>query len=86
MTVYVFLGWFGTIVYLIAYALLSMNILNGQKPTYHLLNVIGALGLVINGIPMNDYPSIALNGVWGLIALITVLRLRKKKTIDDVSS
>ncbi|WP_440879983.1 CBU_0592 family membrane protein [Tenacibaculum sp. C7A-26P2] len=79
MYFYSIIGWFGAIIYLIAYALLSLNRLKSDKPTYHVLNILGACALIVNGIPRNDFPAIFLNAAWGLIAVIATLKTKQKK-------
>ncbi|CAM1365423.1 CBU_0592 family membrane protein [Tenacibaculum xiamenense] len=74
MSIYAIIGWSGAIIYLVAYALLSANKLRSDRPTYHLLNVLGAIALVINGIPTSDFPTIFLNAIWGVIALLATYK------------
>ncbi|SED22813.1 hypothetical protein SAMN04489761_4696 [Tenacibaculum sp. MAR_2009_124] len=74
MSIYTIIGWSGAVIYLLAYALLSMNKLKSDKPTYHILNILGAIALVINGIPTNDFPTIFLNAIWGIIALFATYK------------
>ncbi len=42
---YPVLGWVGTLAYLLGYFLLSINKINARQMIYHMLNVVGALGL-----------------------------------------
>ncbi|WP_071585714.1 CBU_0592 family membrane protein [Ochrovirga pacifica] len=71
-------GWIGVFVFIIAYLLLSLNVLSAQKTTYHWLNVLGAACLVFNSTVTKDVPSVAVNTLWGIIALCTCLNLRIK--------
>jgi hypothetical protein len=61
-------GWAGTLSYLIAYSLLSFNKLKASQPLYHMLNILGALGLTYNALVLKDYPNIIVNVVWAMIA------------------
>ncbi len=74
-----FLGWTGSIAYLLAYLLLSINRLKADQRLYHLLNVVGAVGLVGHALFLNDYPNLAVNVAWGLIGLTTIVLLTRKK-------
>jgi hypothetical protein len=74
------LGWIGSFSYLFAYLLLSLNKLKSNQPLYHALNIIGALGLIINAVRIQDYPNVIVNGFWGLIALMAILLIGRKKT------
>lgn len=69
-------GWAGALLILIAYALLSAGYLHGRSRAYQLLNLLGALGFIINSGWNGAWPSAALNAVWVVIATVTLLRLR----------
>lgn len=62
------IGWLGTISYLVAYLLLSMNKMKATKLPYQMLNLIGALGLIIHSGYLKDYPNITVNIAWAVIA------------------
>lgn len=74
------LGWIGSFSYLLAYLLLSLNKLKSTQPLYHALNIIGALGLTINAVTIQDYPNVIVNVFWGLIAFMAILLIGRKKT------
>jgi hypothetical protein len=61
-------GWAGTFSYLIAYSLLTFNRLKASRPLYHILNILGALGLTYNAFVLKDYPNIIVNVAWAMIA------------------
>jgi|KBSMisStaDraftv2_1062788.scaffolds.fasta_scaffold598675_2 hypothetical protein len=65
-------GWIGTASYLVAYLLLSMGKLRADKKLYHLLNILGAIGLTYNAVSLRDFPNVVVNIVWALIALWAV--------------
>lgn len=72
---YAIIGWLGVFVFVLSYLLLSLDILSSKKTTYHWLNVIGSILLVFNGFAFKDYPSITVNAIWGIIALLTIVKL-----------
>ena len=72
------IGWLGTLAYIIAYLLLSIGKLKAEQKTYHLLNILGALGLIVNAIHLNDYPNIIVNAVWFAIGFIGLIFIIKK--------
>jgi lipid-A-disaccharide synthase-like uncharacterized protein len=72
-------GWVGTGFYLLAYLLVSFNKVKANKPAYHLLNVLGALGLIIHAVYMNDGPNLICNLAWLSIALIAIAAITLKK-------
>jgi hypothetical protein len=72
-------GWTGTLSYLLAYLLLSTNKLKVNQQVYHLLNIIGALGLTYNALTLNDYPNIIVNVSWALIAGWAIYNIQQTK-------
>jgi hypothetical protein len=76
---YPILGWVGTLAYLLGYFLLSINKINARQMIYHMLNVVGALGLTANALHYADLPNVVVNLVWGLIAISALVVLSRKK-------
>ncbi|WP_417443789.1 CBU_0592 family membrane protein [Joostella sp.] len=68
-------GWIGALFFIIAYFLLSINKLSAKNKTYHFLNIIGAICLVINGIYLSDFPNVVVNLIWGIIAIYAIIKL-----------
>ena len=54
------IGWIGATLIVGAYALLSAGKLEGDSRTYHLMNIFGAVGFVVNSGWNGAYPSAAL--------------------------
>lgn len=54
-------GWVGTILILAAYALVTKR---GTGLIYHLLNIVGSAGLMINAIYYHAIPGVALDVAW----------------------
>lgn len=77
--IYPILGWIGTLSYLLAYFLLSINKLKANQVTYHVMNILGAIGLTANAIYYADLPNIVVNLAWGLIALVAIIALSRRK-------
>ena len=74
-------GWFGAVSILAAYGLLSFGRLPGHSRFYHLLNVLGAAGLIINSGWNAAYPSAALNLIWMAIGLYGIARSAKATSV-----
>ena len=75
------IGWTGAALILAAYALLSTGKLRAESITYHLMNIVGAAGFVINSGWNGALPSAAMNVVWigiGVYALQQKRRPRAK--------
>ena len=67
-------GWAGALAVLLAYALVSSERMSARSLNYQLLNVGGAVGLVINSAWNGAIPSAVVNLIWigiGVYALAT---------------
>jgi len=72
------LGWYGVAAILLAYVLVSFNIISAQSWQYQLLNFTGASGvLVISYMKQARQPAL-LNLVWAVIALAALIGLALK--------
>ena len=72
------IGWLGAAALLAAYGLVSSKRLDGDSMTYQLLNLIGAVFLIVNSTYYGAYPSTFVNVVWIGIAVVTILHVKKK--------
>ena len=68
-------GWFGLAALLIAYALVSFSFLQARSRSYQLLNLVGAAGIILVSLEKKVRPVVALNSVWGAIALYSLYAL-----------
>ena len=57
-------GWIGAILIVLAYGLLSAGKVASDSRLYQYMNIVGALGFVLNSGWNGAYPSAALNVVW----------------------
>ena len=74
--IYDIIGWIGMILVLIAYVLLSSDkIKNGIL--YQFLNLIAGIFMAIGLFPKNAWFSFTLQIIWAIIALITLLKIKK---------
>lgn len=71
------IGWIGAILFIISYFLLSKGKLKQSEVRYHLLNLVGAICLVINAIHFRDKANILVNVVWSSIAIMAIYNYRK---------
>lgn len=67
-------GWTGAVLVLLAYVLVSTGRLEGRSVAFQLLNLVGALGFIVNTGWHGAIPSMALNIVWSAMALYTLVR------------
>ena len=72
-------GWAGAALILFAYLLLSAGRLTGQSLIYRAMNIVGAVGFVINGWWHRAVPSAALNVLWLLIGAVASWRIISKR-------
>jgi len=68
------LGWLAAALILLAYALISSGKLQPRSTAYQLLNIGGAIGFIVNSGWNGAIPSAALNIVWLIIGLTTLVR------------
>lgn len=76
--IYEIIGWAGTLAILLAYSLVTLHRLESTSKQYQLLNLFGALGIIINSIIHNAIPSVGLNIVWMIIAAYGLVKTVKK--------
>ena len=75
------LGWIGAGALLSAYALVSAGRLSGRGLGFQVLNLVGAVGLLVNGVYHGAWPSAGLNTVWLVVGIVALTRLRPSPTI-----
>ena len=68
------LGWTGSILYLLAYALVSMKKTQGDSLLYQGINIFAGSLLVIYTLHLGAYATTGLNVVWVIIGLFTLGR------------
>ena len=68
------LGWTGSVLYLLAYALVSMKKAEGDSLLYQGLNIIAGVLLVVYTLSLGAYATTGLNAVWVAIGLSTLGR------------
>jgi hypothetical protein len=67
-------GWYGTAAIVLAYILVSFNILPAGGGAYQLLNLTGALGIIVISTVKKVRQSIILNIFWAGIATLALIR------------
>jgi len=68
------LGWSGSVLYLLAYALVSMKKTEGDSVLYQGINIVAGILLVIYTLSLGAYATTGLNSVWVAIGLFTLGR------------
>ena len=68
------LGWTGSILYLVAYGLVSLKKTEGDSLLYQGMNIIAGLLLVIYSYSLGAYATTGLNVVWAAIGMFALGR------------
>jgi hypothetical protein len=72
------IGWSGALLIIAAYALLSAGRLKAESIAYHLMNILGAAGFVVNSGWNGALPSAAMNVVWIGIGMYALFQRRSQ--------
>ena len=72
-------GWIAAVLILTAYALLSAGKLTGKSVSYQLMNIVGAIGFVINTGYNGAVPSAVLNVIWVGIGVWALVKIRMSR-------
>lgn len=75
-------GWLGAGALLGAYVLVSSGYLAARGGGFQLLNVLGAVGLVVNGAWHQAWPSVGLNVVWIAVGLAALGRCSRPESTE----
>ena len=68
------LGWTGSVLYLLAYTLVSMKKTEGDSLLYQGINIFAGTLLVVYTLYLGAYATTGLNAVWVVIGLLTLGR------------
>ncbi|NUQ85596.1 MAG: hypothetical protein HUU11_12850 [Anaerolineales bacterium] len=68
------LGWTGSVLYLLAYALVSAKKTEGDSLLFQGINIFAGVLLVIYTLALGAYATTGLNAVWVTIGLFTLGR------------
>ncbi|MFZ5858654.1 MAG: CBU_0592 family membrane protein [Chloroflexota bacterium] len=68
------LGWTGSILYLLAYALVSMKKTEGDSLLYQGMNIVAGVLLVVYTLNLQAYATTGLNAVWVAVGVLTLGR------------
>ena len=72
-------GWVGMILVLVAYLLISFEKVTSKNSSYHFLNLFGVLGIGINVFVQKAWPVFALEFIWAIIAVISLVKIYLRK-------
>ena len=73
MDYFVLIGWAGALFYILGYFLLSIDYLKSDGTTFHVLNILGGVCLVVYAVFTKDVPNFFVNALWALIGVYSVI-------------
>ena len=80
------IGWVAALLILAAYGLLTAGKLTALDPAYQWLNIVGALGILLNSGWNGAVPSAALNVVWMAIGVAALWKIRNVRKGSSTSA
>ena len=78
-------GWGGAVLILGAYFLLTLGKLAARSLAYQAMNLLGAVGFVINSGWHGAIPNAALNVAWAAIAVYALIQLARRRARASAS-
>lgn len=72
-------GWIGSILLIVAYWSVSKKRLEPDSSSYHSLNIIGSILLIINTCYYGAFPSAAVNIIWVFIGVFYITKNRRNE-------
>ena len=79
MTISDALGWIGTCLIVLAYVLLSFDVIEEDDVRYISLNLVGAAGVGANVFAQGTWPALALQILWGGVAIVSLIKNLQKR-------
>lgn len=68
-------AWVGVTLILMAYALVSFDVIESDSIPFQLMNLIGAAGIASVSLLKRVFQSVVLNVIWSLIAFVAIIRI-----------
>lgn len=68
-------GWYGMLAILLAFILVSFELVGPTDLSYQLLNLTGGLGLAAETFTKKAFPATILNVVFAAVALIALIKM-----------
>ncbi|MCT4592135.1 MAG: hypothetical protein N4A36_02000 [Candidatus Gracilibacteria bacterium] len=68
-------GWAGAFLFLLAYLLISVKILDAESPIYHIINLIGSFFYAIGMFYKRAFAGVFLEVVWSIIAIASLSKI-----------
>jgi hypothetical protein len=69
------IGWIGAVEVIAAYGMNSYGQLTSDSAIFQLLNLTGAIFLIANTWYNKAYPSMVINIIWTVIAIVALIKI-----------
>ena len=73
--IYELIGWAGTVLLLLGYALLSLGLISGDSYTYHVFALFGSLFIAIISYRKRVMQPAVLNAIFSCLAVVAIGRI-----------
>ncbi|GHB66255.1 hypothetical protein GCM10008107_14270 [Psychrosphaera saromensis] len=73
------IGWFGTFLYLIGHAYISLK-QHWHKNTYYTFNLVAAISLIISSVYNASWQAVVVNSFWVIISVLLLLNVNLTST------
>jgi hypothetical protein len=74
------IGWIGAVEVIIAYGMNSSGRIKADSVTFQVLNLTGAIFLIVNTWFNESYPSMVINIIWTAIAVAALFRIHYNRS------
>ncbi len=68
-------GWYGVAALIGAYALVSFGVVTSDSLLFQILNITGAVGIVVDALAQKNWQPAVLNIVWAVIGLVALIKI-----------
>lgn len=68
-------GWYGVVVLLGAYALVSFDVVSPDGVLFQFFNITGSIGIALEASSRKSWPATVLNVVWALIGALALAKI-----------
>jgi hypothetical protein len=65
-------GWIGSGCIILGYALVATRRLSSHSVAFHVVTLLGSVGLTVYALAIAAWPNVALNGFMGAVAMVGV--------------
>ena len=67
------IGWYGAVAILSAYSLNTLQVIDAGSIMYQILNLTGAIGIVVVSVAKGAKQPAVLNIAWAIVALLAII-------------